>query len=92
MLETKKKTLVICPTCESQGVKSILGELNNGDFMVQRFHQGFTIIKSPNLAIICSKCLGTAYVKNDHELLTDYRVSYKIQAWDITGTRLMGSL
>ena len=66
MLETKKKTLIICPTCESQGVKSILGELgNDGDFLVQRFHQGFTIIKSPNLAIVCGKCLGTAYVKNE---------------------------
>jgi hypothetical protein len=83
MLETKKKTLVICPTCESQGVKSILGELNNGDFMVQRFHQGFTIIKSPNLAIICSKCLGTAYVKNEATIPYS-RIGFHIQSTEFS--------
>ena len=66
MLETKKKNLIICPVCETKGIKSILGETGTaGEFMVQRFHQGFTIIKSPNLAIVCGACGGTAYVKNE---------------------------
>ena len=66
MLNTKKKNLIICHTCESKGIRSILGELGTaGDFLVQRFHQGFTVIKSPNIAIICGGCGGTAYVKNE---------------------------
>jgi hypothetical protein len=73
MLQTKKKTLVACPVCESMGKKSILGELgDHGEFIVQRFHQGETIIKAPILAVVCGLCHGTAYIKN--ESVTNYQI------------------
>lgn len=66
MLETKKHNLISCPTCESKGVKSILGELGTaGEFIVQRFHQGYTVIKAPVVAVVCGSCNGTAYYRND---------------------------
>jgi hypothetical protein len=67
MVETKKKTLVVCPDCEIKGFKSILGEIGtDGDFLVQRFHQGFTIIESPQFNIVCGKCHGTAYIRSEN--------------------------
>jgi hypothetical protein len=70
MLETKKKNLIICGACEANGTKSILGELNDdGEFLVQRFHQGFTIIKSPVYAVICGGCHGTVFIRNEGTIL-----------------------
>ena len=66
MLETKKRTLVACPVCESQGVKSILGEIGTaGDFIVQRFHNGYTIINSPLFSVKCGRCNERVYTKNE---------------------------
>ena len=74
MLETKKRNLISCPSCESNGKRSILGELGTaGEFIVQRFHQGETIIKAPIMAVICSYCLGTCYVRNETKQLLKYQ-------------------
>ena len=74
MLETKKRNLISCPSCESRGIKSILGELGTaGEFIVQRFHQGKTIIKAPILAALCGNCGGTCYVRNETRSLLKYQ-------------------
>jgi hypothetical protein len=81
MIETKKKNLIICSNCESNGKKSILGELGTaGEFIVQRFHQGETIIKAPIMAIVCSYCHGTAYIKNESV------INYQFTRLSFTGT------
>lgn len=50
------KKLVICPNCELQGKKEVLGEINGSVFDVLRFHQGTTRIVAKEFIIICGTC------------------------------------
>lgn len=87
MLETKKKTLVICGDCESKGDKSILGEIGTaGEFIIQRFHQGMTIIKSPMFAVVCGKCGGTPYIKNEGTIGERERICWQQTTVSFKGT------
>lgn len=46
--------LIVCPTCEKLGKKQVLGRvLENGQFLVLRFHHGTTIIQSTSYSIVC---------------------------------------
>ena len=66
---SKKRNLIICGDCEEEGKMSVLGEiLENGDVLVKRAttdRNGATIIKSPSLSLVCSLCLGTAFIRNN---------------------------
>ena len=54
------KLLVKCPTCESNGKKEVLGEINeDGNFSIMRYHPGYTsktVIMSNTYSIICGGC------------------------------------
>ncbi len=46
--------LLQCPNCLKLGKKQILGKiLENGQFLVLRFHHGTTLISSQNYTISC---------------------------------------
>ena len=66
------KAFVKCPTCEQNGITSILGELKpTGHLVIQRFyqyqsgkfHKEYTIIGGDNFFIVCAKCGETVYFK-----------------------------
>lgn len=66
MIETRKKNLLICPTCELNGFKSILGEIGtSGDFIIQRYKEYYTIINSPAFTVICGKCGEKIFTRNE---------------------------
>ena len=51
------KALIGCPTCENKGIRQILGELDpDGNFVIMRFHNGFTKIRGSEFEVICDKC------------------------------------
>ena len=53
--------LVECPVCLESGKKQILGRvLDNGDFLVLRFHHGTTILRSKEYSLVC----GCGYLMN----------------------------
>ena len=90
MIETKKKNLIVCPACESVGKKSILGEMGTaGEFIVQRFHQGETIIKAPILSIICGVCRGTAFYRNEGTIDSGPGVRWESTSISFEGTFLI---
>ena len=71
MIQTKKDRLLICSTCESRGIRSVLGELGTaGDFRVLRFGQSETIINSPAYQVFCGICGNMVYFKNPTNLGT----------------------
>lgn len=46
--------LVECPACQRSGKKQILGRvLDNGDFLVLRFHHGTTLLRAAQYELIC---------------------------------------
>lgn len=56
-LPKKTKRLVMCPTCEVNGRKEVLGEVNEeGNFSIMRFHNGKTVIMSSSYSVICGGC------------------------------------
>lgn len=58
------KNLVICQTCQNNGIRQILGEIDNqGHFLVLRFHNGFTRIVGGSFIIACGKCNTQVYFK-----------------------------
>jgi hypothetical protein len=59
------KKLIICPTCQLGGTKSILGEMENGTFSVMRFHRAFTLITGADFTIHCSNCSQPAYIREE---------------------------
>lgn len=60
-----RKKLLICPVCEARGIKSVLGELKNGQMSILRFHQGETLIVGESYTVICGCCGAKVYIK-DH--------------------------
>lgn len=47
-------SLLECPRCKALGKKQYLGKiLENGQFMVLRFHHGTTIIEAKQYSIAC---------------------------------------
>lgn len=88
MIETKKKNLIVCGNCESHGQKSVLGEMGtSGEFIVQRFHQGETIIKAPILSIICGVCKNVAFYRNEGTVLNPgSRILWEQTSVSIRGT------
>lgn len=63
----KQKQLVICPTCEAYGIKSILGQVGeNGEFTILRFHTGETRIFSREFVVQCGKCQTIVYQRGTY--------------------------
>lgn len=59
-----KRNLLVCPTCEANGLKQVLGEVDTkGDLLVMRFHKGFTKIVSDEFIVACGSCGNTIYRK-----------------------------
>lgn len=51
------KNLVQCPSCELNGRRNILGEIDsNGHFLVLRFHKGITRIIGNSFQVVCDLC------------------------------------
>ncbi len=60
------KQLVICPRCESLGLRNILGEIEvNGSFKVLRFHKGETRIMSREFVVQC-QCGEVVYQRGTY--------------------------
>jgi len=56
--------LLMCPLCAKQGKKQILGRvMEDGNFLVLRFHHGTTIISAKEYQIKC----GCGYVATVNE-------------------------
>ena len=56
-LQQSKKRLICCPSCESRGLKNILGEIDeNGDFVVLRFHKRTTRFRGEKFSVVCDEC------------------------------------
>lgn len=61
-----KKQLIVCPNCEVDGKKEVLGEIKDNTFKVLRFHKGETIFVSNDFSVYCGKCGELVYYyKND---------------------------
>jgi len=59
------KKLIICPKCEENGVKNILGELDdNGDFIILRFSHQKTKLRGSVFEVICDKCGEKVFYRN----------------------------
>lgn len=62
-----KNELIKCPNCELQGRKTVLGEMINGVFVVQRPYMikerryDYTLVKGHNFEIICPNCKETVF-------------------------------
>lgn len=60
------KQLVICPVCETQGKRSILGEINpQGVFTILRFHRGETRVLSREFVVQC-QCGAVVYQRGEY--------------------------
>lgn len=60
------KNLVICPDCQANGTKSILGEIDDdGYFSILRFHRAYTRIKGKDFAVICGVCNEPTYIRKE---------------------------
>lgn len=57
-----KKDLLICPFCREKGITNILGEIKNGDLLVKRYAQSYTLIESKEFKIKCN-CGELVYFK-----------------------------
>jgi DNA-directed RNA polymerase subunit RPC12/RpoP len=61
------KNLLRCPTCELNGRKEFLGEINNGTLSVMRHHNSYTQIVGDNLDVYCGKCGEKVYMKRKED-------------------------
>lgn len=60
------KKLVQCPNCANNGIKSILGELGtSGNFLILRFHRGYTEITGKDYGVICGNCREPVYIRKE---------------------------
>ena len=64
------KNLLLCPVCEEQGRKEILGELDDeGNFVVMRFkgesNNGKTKIVSGCFEVMCGVCNEIVFYRKD---------------------------
>ena len=58
------KNLLMCPSCEADGRRNILGELDNqGHLLVLRFHKGVTRIIGDSYTVVCDLCSEPIYIK-----------------------------
>lgn len=58
------KNLLICPNCESKGLKQVLGEVNkDGSISVLRFKDNSTEVKAKEYVVICGACGEKVFVK-----------------------------
>lgn len=65
------KNLIMCPSCESNGRRNILGELDTqGHFLVLRFHKGITRIVGDAYTVICDLCNEPIYIRKGGNLGT----------------------
>ncbi len=56
--------LIICPKCESKGVKNVLGKLfEDGSFRITRYHEYDTEILSPEFLVRCGRCKTIVFIK-----------------------------
>jgi hypothetical protein len=63
----KKNNLVICSRCQELGTLSVLGEISpDGDFVVMRFHNGYTKIKAEHLIVYCGACNTPNYARGTY--------------------------
>ena len=60
-----QKNLIICPSCENKGTKTVLGKLfDDGSFKVVRYHQYSTVIKG-SFRVICGRCNELTYLRKE---------------------------
>lgn len=46
--------LLVCPNCKKEGKTQVLGRiLENGQFLVLRFHHGTTLVQASQYSIVC---------------------------------------
>lgn len=58
-LPNKYKKMVKCPSCEMNGKKEVLGEINEeGNFSIIRYHPGYTskTVIMGSFSVICGGC------------------------------------
>ena len=72
ILKTNKTRLLLCPCCEEQGRREILGELDeDGNLIVKRFTVGRTSdrsttkIVSKTFEVVCGVCNETVFYRKD---------------------------
>ena len=59
----RKTNLLICGNCEQQGIREIVGEVDQeGAVLVQRFHRGYTKITG-TFNIVCGRCGNEIFFK-----------------------------
>lgn len=59
-----KKRLLICPICEQNGKKEVLGELDSqGNLVILRFKNSSTKIVSPHFLVQCGVCGEVAFYR-----------------------------
>lgn len=58
-------SLLICPDCLAKEKRNILGSVtDDGNLVVQRYHQAITIVMSKNFSIFCQCGFGTTLIQN----------------------------
>lgn len=66
MITTLKTNLIICPNCEKNGKRQILGEIDEfGHLLVMRFHKGITRIIGGEFIVVCEGCGQPVYIKQE---------------------------
>jgi len=59
-----KKNLIICPNCEYNGKRMILGEITPEGYLdVMRFHNGITRVIGTAFEVACGLCKDVIYIK-----------------------------
>ena len=59
-----KQSLILCPRCEKQGKRSILGEIGtDGSFIILRFGRSKTKIISKEFIVTCGDCEEPVYMR-----------------------------
>ena len=85
------KQLIQCPSCEQQGRRQILGEIDNqGHFIVLRFHKGTTRIVGDSFTVFCDLCTEPIYIKKGGTsgTVSSYRESrvFRVTSLQTSGT------
>jgi hypothetical protein len=67
-----RRNLIICPVCEREGKKEVLGEVLGTVVEVLRFHKGVTRILSEDYALQCGRCGNIVYRRTDKSTVQEY--------------------
>lgn len=67
MQPNRKKSLIICSVCATNGKREVLGEITPKGFIIGRVlnKQKYTIVISRTMAIVCGECQEVVFIKHE---------------------------